>query len=141
MLPAASRRLRAAHYIDFDYLENVAGGDATYVVLMARLFCAHFPEEIFLLEVAAARTDAVALRQGLLRLGTTCQLMGLPRLALLAHRLALLVAPTLPLPDHTGAVLRRLRHGGTSAMSSLATRLDERYPQALENLLHHQEAA
>lgn len=140
LIPAA-RRLRAAHFVDFDYLEHVAGGDATYVVLMARLFCAHFPEEMFLLEAAAARDNAVALRQGLMRLGTTCQLMGLPRLVLLAHRLAVLVSPARPLPEHTPAVLRRLRHGGTSAMSSLAARLEERYPQALESLFSHAEAA
>jgi hypothetical protein len=96
---------------------------------------------MFLLEVAAARTDAQALRQGLLRLGTTCQLMGLPRLVLLAHQLADLLNPHQPLPDHTPAVLRRLRHGGTAAMSTLALRLDQRYPQELENLLHHAEAA
>jgi|GEM_PF-2750916 len=140
-LSPAPRRLRAAHFIDFDYLEHVAGGDSAYVVLMARLFCAHFPEEMFLLEVAAARADALALRQGLMRLATTCQLMGLPRLVQLAHRLAASINVALPLPAHTGAVLRRLRHGGTSAMSSLALRLEERYPEALQEMLHHSEAA
>jgi len=140
-LPAVSRRPRAAHLIDFDYLDHVAGGDANYVVLMARLFCAHFPEEMFLLEVACTRADAAALRQGLLRLGTTCQLMGLPRLVQLAHQLAEQLHPHKLLPAHTPAVLRRLRHGGTAAMSTLALRLDKRYPDELESLLHHVEAA
>ena len=140
-LSPAPRRLRAAHLVDFDYLEHIAGGDAAYVVLMSRLFCAHFPEEMFLLEVAATRSDALALRQGLLRLSTTCQLMGLPRLVLLAHQLAAAISPAQSLPAHTPAVLRRLRYGGTAAMSSLVGRLNERYPQALENLLHHPEAA
>lgn len=141
LLPAASRRPRAAHLIDFDYLDHVAGGDANYVVLMARLFCAHFPEEMFLLEVAFTRADAAALRQGLLRLGTTCQLMGLPRLVQLAHQLAEQLHAHKQLPAHTAAVLRRLRHGGTAAMSTLALRLDKRYPDELESLLHHAEAA
>ncbi|GAA4351673.1 hypothetical protein GCM10023185_10530 [Hymenobacter saemangeumensis] len=140
-LSPAPRRLRAAHFIDFDYLEHVADGDAAYVVLMARLFCAHFPEEMFLLEVAAARADVVALRQGLMRLGTTCQMMGLPRLVQLAQHLAAALSPGQPLPAHAQAVLRRLRYGGTSAMNSLALRLDERYPQALERLLHTSESA
>ena len=72
----APQRMRAAHRIDFGYLEHVAGGDAAYVVLMARMFCAHFSEQLFLAEVAAARADGHALRRELARLATTCQLLG-----------------------------------------------------------------
>jgi hypothetical protein len=133
--PPVSRHLRAAHHVDFDYLEHVAGGDGTYVVLMARMFCAHFPQEMFLAEVAATRADVPALRQELLRLGVTCQQMGLPRLTLLAHQLAAVLDTTAVWPEQTSLLLRRLRHGGFAAINSLPLRLQARYPQALAQLL------
>ena len=134
--PPVPVRIRAAHRVDFDYLERVAGGDATYVVLMARLFCAHFPEQMFVVEVAALQGDATALRRGLERLATTCQLLGLPRLVLLAHQLAARLAgpPAGPLPN-AAAVLRQLRKCGTATMRTLAEQLQGRYPAALAGLL------
>lgn len=128
-------RVRAAHRVDFSYLERIAGGDATYVVLMARLFCAHFPEQMFLAEVAAARANVPALRHGLERLATTCQLLGLPRLVQLAHQLAARLAGASALPSGTATTLRHLRKCGTATMRSLAEQLQERYPTALAGLL------
>ena len=132
---AAPLRVRAAHRVDFTYLEHIAGGDADYVVLMARLFCAHFPEQMFLAEVAAARADPAALRHGLQRLATTCQLLGLPRLVQLAHQLADRLSDSGPLPTALAATLRHLRKCGTATMRTLASQLNERYPQALAGLL------
>ena len=134
--PPAPLRIRAAHRVDFDYLERVAGGDAAYVVLMARLFCAHFPEQMFLVEVAALQADSPALRRGLEHLATTCQLLGLPRLVQLAPQLAArLAGPHAALPPNAPAALRQLRKCGTATMRTLAGQLHERYPVALAGLL------
>ena len=144
--PAAARpapagallRVRAAHRIDFGYLERVAGGDAAYVVLMARMFCAHFSEQLFLAEAAAARADARALRRELNRLATTCQLLGLPRLVALARQLDGRLGPAAAVPPAAAAAqaLHHLRRGGMAAMRTLADELHLRYPQALAELLN-----
>ncbi len=128
-------RLRAAHRIDFSYLEHVAGGDATYVVLMARMFCTHFPEQLFLAEVAAARADGFVLRQELSRLAITCQLLGLPRLVALVRQLDDCLGPdTAAVPAAAFDGLRYLRKSGMAAMRTLAEELQVRYPQALADL-------
>ena len=128
-------RMRAAHRIDFSYLEHVAGGDAAYVVLMARMFCAHFSEQLFLAEVAAARADGLTLRQELSRLAITCQLLGLPRLVALVRQLDdCLGSAADSVPSAALDGLRYLRKGGMAAMRTLAEELQARYPQALAGL-------
>lgn len=130
----APQRMRAAHRIDFSYLERVAGGDAAYVVLMARMFCAHFSEQLFLAEVAAARADGRALRRELARLATTCQLLGLPRLVALVRQLDGRLGPVATAVPAAAEALRHLRKGGMAAMRTLADELHLRYPQALADL-------
>ena len=132
--PAPLQRVRAAHRIDFSYLEHIAGGDAAYVVLMARMFCAHFSEQLFLAEVAAARADGPTLRRELGRLATTCQLLGLPRLVALAQQLDARLGAPAALPAAALDGLRHLRKGGTAAMRTLADELHTRYPLALAEL-------